>query len=261
MGTMFSLIRSSIFFHGYGVITITWGSLGLLIGWLLPYRMRFRFIITCWTGMILLWLRITCGVRYEITGAEHIPNEPCLVFCKHESTWETLALQALFSPQATLIKRELLNIPFFGWAFRLLRPIAINRKEPRTALKQLIREGKDRLDNGIWVLLFPEGTRTTPGEVKAFQAGGSVLAASADQPVLVITHNAGTFWPAHQFTKRPGVIQLHIGEPIDTANMKAKEINAAAHQQMVALTGAMHQTSRLTTDSALDSMNSRRGST
>ena len=258
---LFRNLQASLFYTAYTVVTIIWGTLSLLIGWLLPYRLRFSFIIGVWTRMVLLLLRLTCGIRHEIHGLDNVPTEPCILFCKHESTWETLALQALFSPQATLIKRELLNIPFFGWAFRLLRPIAINRKEPRTALKQLIREGKDRLDNGIWVLLFPEGTRTTPGEVKAFQAGGSVLAASADQPVLVITHNAGTFWPAHQFTKRPGVIQLHIGEPIDTANMKAKEINAAAHQQMVALTGAMHQTSRLTTDSALDSMNSRRGST
>lgn len=254
-------LQASLFYISYTIVTILWGTLSLLIGWLLPYRVRFTFIIGIWTRMVLFLLRLTCGVRHEIQGLENVPDEPCILFCKHESTWETLALQSLFSPQATLIKRELLNIPFFGWAFRLLRPIAINRKEPRTALKQLIREGRDRLDNGIWVLLFPEGTRTKPGEVKAFQAGGSVLAASADQPVLVITHNAGTFWPAHQFTKNPGVIQLRIGKPIDTTGMKAKAINAAAHEEMVALTETLDQTSRLTTESALVSMNSRRGST
>lgn len=254
-------LQASLFYTAYTIVTIVWGTLSILIGWLLPYRLRFRFIIGIWTRMVLLLLRLICGIRHEVHGLEHIPDEPCILFCKHESTWETLALQSMFSPQATLIKRELLNIPFFGWAFRLLRPIAINRKEPRAALKQLIREGRDRLNNGVWVLLFPEGTRTAPGEVKPFQMGGSVLAASADQPVLVIAHNAGSFWPAREFIKQPGTVQVRIGPPIDTTGMKAKEINERAHQLMQALTNELNQTSRFTTDSALVSMNSRRGST
>lgn len=254
-------LRATLFYVGYSFITIIWGTLSILLGWLMPYRLRFGFIIGLWTRMILLWLRLTCGVRHEVEGLENIPAKPCILFAKHESTWETLALQTLFAPQATIIKRELLNIPFFGWAFRLLRPIAINRNEPRKALKQLIREGRDRLDNGIWVLLFPEGTRTEPGKVKDFQAGGSVLAASVAAPVLIVAHNAGRYWPAHQFTKNPGVVRVSIAPPIDTTGLSAKQVNQAAREQLESLTHSLNQTSRFTTDSALVSINSRRGST
>ncbi len=258
---LLQILRASLFYLGYSLITIVWGTLSVLLGWLMPYRMRFNFIIGLWTRMILLWLRITCGIRHQVHGLENIPDQPCILFAKHESTWETLALQTLFAPQATLIKRELLNIPFFGWAFRLLRPIAINRREPRKALKQLIREGRDRLQDGIWVLLFPEGTRTAPGEVKEFQAGGSVLASSVGAPVLIVAHNAGLFWPAHQFTKNAGVITVQIAPPMITTGLSAKEINAQARTQLQSLTAELAYTSKFTPDNALVSMNSRRGST
>src|SRR5690606_38978728 len=103
--------------------------------------------------------RLTCGIRARVLGRENVPDRPCIVLCRHESTWETLFLQQLFAPQATLIKRELLRIPFFGWAFRTLRPIAIDRRQQRKALRTLIDEGRARLEQGIWVVLFPEGTR------------------------------------------------------------------------------------------------------
>ena len=254
-------LQATLFYSGYTIITIVWGTTSLILGWFMPYKVRFTFIIGWWTRMVLFWLRLCCGIRHQVSGLEHVPAQPCILFAKHESTWETLALQTLFSPQATLIKRELLNIPFFGWAFRLLRPIAINRNEPRAALKQLIREGQDRLDNGIWVLLFPEGTRTESGKVSPFQAGGSVLAAATGEPVLVVAHDAGRYWPAHQFIKNPGIVQVRIAPPIDTTGMNSKEINQAARALMESLTLELHQTSRLTTDNALASINSRRGST
>ena len=229
-------IRSGLFFAGYAVLTITWGTLGVLLGWLMPYRARFTFIISIWTGMVLFWLRLTCGIRCQVHGRENIPSTPCVVFAKHESTWETLFLQSLFAPQATLIKRELLNIPFFGWAFRLLRPIAIDRSSPRGALRHLISAGKERLANDIWVVLFPEGTRMPPGELGRFQPGGAALAAATGQPILVVSHDAGRYWPAHRFSKRPGTVQVCIGKPISTDGKSTKEINSEAQEQMRQLT-------------------------
>lgn len=232
---MISGARSLAFFAGYAVITIAWGALSLLIAWLMPYRMRFLFIIGAWTRMILGWLRITCGIRWQVEGRDNIPKQPCIVLARHESTWETLYLQTLFSPQATLIKRELLWIPFFGWAFALLRPIAIDRSEPRTALRRLIRQGRARLESGTWVVMFPEGTRMPPGKPGRFQAGGAALAAATQAPVVVIAHNAGSFWPAHEFRKRPGIITLRIAPAIETAGKSTKQINDEAARVMAEL--------------------------
>src|SRR6056297_1613163 len=131
------MLRAAMFYVGYTAATITWGSLATLIGWLFPYRARFTFIVGYWTWFCLLWLRVTCGIHHRISGLENLPEEPCIVLCRHESTWETLFLQQVFSPQATLIKRELLRIPFFGWAFSMLRPIAIDRRRQREALRTL----------------------------------------------------------------------------------------------------------------------------
>ncbi len=235
-------LRAVLFYTGYTLATVIWGSLAVLVGWLLPYRRRFRFVIGYWTGFCLFWLHLTCGIRHRIIGVGHVPERPCIVLCRHESTWETLFLQQLFSPQATLIKRELLHIPFFGWAFRLLRPIAIDRKRQRQALKTLIHEGSQRLADGIWVVLFPEGTRMPPGESGRFQPGGAALAAATGAPILVVVHNAGSFWPAHAFRKRPGEIQVLISEPILTEGRSSKEIQAAVLQEFEALMARLPDT-------------------
>ena len=107
---MLTAFRSLSFFIGYVCFTIVWGTLSLLIAWALPFEKRFSFIIRVWTGVMLRWLRWTCGISFRVEGREHIPSKPCIVVCKHESTWETLALQQLFSPQATIVKKELLHI-------------------------------------------------------------------------------------------------------------------------------------------------------
>jgi len=227
-----STLRSLLFYLGYSLATVIWGSLSVLVGWLLPYRLRFQFIIGAWTRICLWWLRVTCGIRHEIEGREHIPDTPCVVFCRHESTWETLFLQTLLAPQATLIKRELLWIPFFGWAFALNKPIAIDRSSPRSALRRLIHVGTSRLKERIWVVLFPEGTRMPVGELGRFQVGGSALAAAAGVPVLVIAHDAGSFWPAHELKKTPGTIRVKILPPIQTNDRDSKSISDEARQRM-----------------------------
>jgi 1-acyl-sn-glycerol-3-phosphate acyltransferase len=258
------VLRALLFYAGYAALTILWGSLSVLVAWAIPYRTRFRFVIGVWTRLVLGWLRICCGIRHEITGLENIPDRACIVFVKHESTWETLFIQTLFAPQATLIKRELLLIPFFGWAFWLLRPIAIDRGDARAALRTLIREGKRRLADDIWVALFPEGTRVPVGESRSFQMGGPALAESSEAPVLVVAHNAGDFWPAHRLVKIPGTIRVIVSKPIACAGLRARDIRREAEtwlEQAMLELGRRGQTSRLTTDSALASMNSRLGST
>lgn len=233
-------LRAALFYLGYATATIVWGALGAVVGPLLPFRRRFSFVVGRWTGFCLFWLRLTCGIRHRIIGLEHVPERACIVLCRHESTWETLFLQQLFSPQATLIKRELLNIPFFGWAFRTLRPIAIDRSQPRKALRTLVQEGSQRLQDDIWVVLFPEGTRMPSGEVGRFQPGGAALAAATGVPVLVVAHNAGQCWPAHRFVKRPGVIEVRIAPPIDSAGRTSKDINADAAAAFGSLMAELH---------------------
>ena len=228
-------LRSGAFYCGYVLATVIWGGLSVLIAWALPFRTRFTFIIGCWTRFSLWWLRVTCNIRCEVQGLEHLPEQPCVVLCRHESTWETLWLQTLLAPQATLIKRELLHIPFFGWAFALLRPIAIDRGNPRSALKKLIQSGSERLAAGIWVVLFPEGTRMPAETVGRFQVGGAALANAAGAPLLVIAHNAGQCWPAHRFLKQPGVIQVKIAPPIAPRGTDSKALTELARNRMVEL--------------------------
>lgn len=207
------MLRSAVFLFTYVFLTIFWGTLGVCVGWALPYRQRFAFIIGAWTAMVLWAFEHLCQVKVEVEGFAHIPPTPCLVLARHESTWETLFLQQLFAPQATVIKKELLAIPFFGWAFSLLRPIAIDRKDGRGALKTLIREGKARLESGSWVVLFPEGTRLAPEEQRRFGRGGPALALAARVPVLVVAHTAGDRWPARQWRKSPGKLRVRISPP------------------------------------------------
>jgi 1-acyl-sn-glycerol-3-phosphate acyltransferase len=257
-----NIIRALLFYAGYATITIVWGTLSVLIAWALPLRVRFKFIVVAWSTMVLGWLRLTCGISFRVHGRENLPDEPCVVFVKHESTWETLFMQRLFVPQATLIKRELLYIPFFGWAFWLLRPIAIDRSSGRKALKSLIDEGSKRLASSIWVVLFPEGTRTEAGVVGDFQIGGAALVEATGTPVLMVAHNAGRCWPAHKLAKHRGIVDVVISEPLVTTGKNRREINELTKSWMVETMSQLdNQTSKFATARALDSMNSRLGST
>ena len=218
-------LRSTAFYLGYAVWSVFWSTLSVLVGWLLPLVPRYHFIIRGWSQPALWWLRATCGIRVHVSGRQNIPDEPCIFLVKHQSTWETLWMQSLAAPQAPLIKRELLRIPLWGWAFGMLKPIAIDRSNPRTALRQLIEQGRDRLARGMYVTLFPEGTRLAPGETGRFHRGGAALASATDVPVIVIAHNAGDRWPARRFLKFPGTIRVEISAPFRPDGKKSSEIN------------------------------------
>ena len=147
------------------------------------------------------------------------------MLAKHQSSWETFFFLQLFPPQVWLLKRELFRIPFFGWGLAMLRPIAIDRADKLSALRQLVQQGRERLARGLWIVIFPEGTRTRPGEVLPYARGGALLAVKTNTPVLPIAVNSGYFWPRDTFLKRAGTITVSIGKPIDPKGMKPEELN------------------------------------
>ncbi len=218
------LIRSIVFLLLQLILTPVFSTLAILT---FPFSPLTRYRLISSYAHTMLWvLKVVCGIRHEVTGIENIPSSPCIVLCKHQSAWETLALQAIFPPQAWVLKRELLWIPFFGWGLAMTSPIAINRSDGKGAVKQLLKQGKQRLAQGFFVVIFPEGTRVPYGERGKYKVGGALLAASAGVPVVPVAHNAGRLWGRNAFVKRPGLITMSIGEPIQTKGLKADEINA-----------------------------------
>lgn len=192
---------------------------------LYPFSFRVRYTyITQWARLNLAWLWITCRLKGHVEGLEHIPAQPGVILAKHQSTWETLALQRIFPMQAWVLKRELLRIPFFGWGLALMDPIAIDRGAGRKAVEQVVEQGRQRLEAGRWVVIFPEGTRIAPGERGRYRIGGALLAERSGAPVVPMAHNAGEFWPRHGFIKRPGVITVRLGPAIEPAGKSAQEI-------------------------------------
>ncbi|RFC36126.1 MAG: 1-acyl-sn-glycerol-3-phosphate acyltransferase [Candidatus Nitrotoga sp. SPKER] len=216
-------IRSLIFLLLQIVITPLFTLIAILT---FPFHPITRYRIISGWALTMLWLlRVVCDIRMEVRGADNIPNTPCLVLCKHQSAWETIALQKVFPPQVWVIKRELLWLPFFGWGLAMTSPVAIKRSEGREAIKQLLRQGKERLALGFCVVIFPEGTRIPFGQRGKYKIGGALLGASSGVPIVPVAHNAGKLWGRESFFKYPGVITMSIGAPIDPAGLKAEEIN------------------------------------
>jgi 1-acyl-sn-glycerol-3-phosphate acyltransferase len=219
-------VRSAIFFALYTLLGIGHGLLSLLVGPFLSFERRYRFV-NLWTRATMWLVRHLNHVHVVVEGLEHIPaDRPVVVVSNHQSQWETFYLQLLISPQATILKRELLWVPFFGWGLALLKPIAIDRSQPSRALKTILRVGKERLDEGISIVIYPEGTRQPPGTIGPFTAGGAMLASRAGVDVLPVVHNSGDHWPARSSLRLPGTIRLRIGAPIPVAGKSAKQITA-----------------------------------
>ena len=220
-------LRSSLFFIGQ-LITAPIFTLIALLAWPVNPILRNQ-LISGWARSMIWWLRVTCNVRHEISGMENLPDTPCVILAKHQSTWETFAFQAIFPTQVYVLKRELLWIPIFGWGLAMTSPIAINRASGREALKQLVSKGQARLAQGLWVVIFPEGTRMRPHQQGKYHIGGAWLACQTKTPVLPVAHNAGHCWPKG-FIKQAGVIKLHIGPAIATADLKADALNLKVEQ-------------------------------
>ena len=209
-----SAIRIALFYLLLGTSALLWCTLSFFVAPFLPFRLRYRFINVYWCRFALLLTRSILGITVRITGAENVPATPCVILSNHQSTWETFFLSAYFQPLSQVLKRELLYVPFFGWAMAMLRPIAIDRDNPKAALKQVASKGDPLLRDRVWVLIFPEGTRMPFGQIGKFSRSGTALAVNAELPVLPIAHNAGKFWPKEGWGKHPGTIDLVIGAPM-----------------------------------------------
>ncbi|OAI48738.1 hypothetical protein AYO45_04285 [Gammaproteobacteria bacterium SCGC AG-212-F23] len=228
---MIALFRTLVFFIYFFIITLLFGSVMPLTRlFRLPRRWSYLLGIT-WMRAVIQALKYICGMRYHVKGLSNLAKYPNgIIFCKHQSTWETFFVPPLFYSVAIILKKELLPIPFFGWALNTMGVIAIDRKNKLSALTQILEQGKENLTKGRWVLVFPEGTRVAPGHVGKYHMSGAHLAAETGYPVLPIAHNAGRYWPRNTFIKRPGTIQVIIGPWIQTRGRTAKDILADAKQ-------------------------------
>ena len=215
-------LRSLLFYIGQIISTILIAPVGV-IAFPLDFKKRY-YLITRWAVFNLWWLKICCNVTYEILGKENIPKKPCIVMCKHQSAFETLALQRIFIPQVWILKKELLQIPIYGWGLASMQPIAINRDSSIKSFKQIADQGCERLEKGYWVIIFPEGTRVAPNKKKKYLPGGGMLAEKSGARIVPVAHNAGRLWPRNSMIKKPGLITIKIGPVMESKNNTAKEI-------------------------------------
>lgn len=220
-----NLIRGLIFNLFYGASVLFFGICISLVAPFISVSSRLK-LLRLWPIIVVFLLRFICGIRYHIEGMENVPKKPVVIISNHQSSWETIVLFNLLGPLCTVLKKELTYIPVFGWTLYWAKPIAIDRTKKATALKEILRQGKNRLASGLSVMIFPEGTRVAPNEVKPHMPGGAMLAVKSGALVLPVVHNAGLYWPAHKITKLPGTIRVKVGAPIDTEGFTAKQVNS-----------------------------------
>jgi 1-acyl-sn-glycerol-3-phosphate acyltransferase len=219
-----TVLRSLLFALLQGVATAVFSTFALLTFSIAPAP-RNR-LLAAW-ARFMIWLGgPVLGIRHRVEGLEHLPPGPAIILAKHQSAWETIAFQVIFPPLCFVLKKELLRIPFFGWGLAMTSPIAIDRTAGREALREIEEQGRKRLADGLWVVIFPEGTRIAPGERGKYNVGGAWLAAKTGVPVVPVAHNAGRVWPKNALLKRPGEIRVVVGPAIATRGRKASEINA-----------------------------------
>ncbi len=217
------LLRSLVFqFYFYASVAIA--SLSIFFMWPFPFAIR-SAIARNWGKSMLRVGRILCGLDYVIEGRDNIPAEPSVIMIKHTTVFETYAQLAVFPPQTWVVKRELQWIPLFGWGLAAMRPIAINRSAGHQAVTQVIEQGRKLLADGIWITVFPEGTRVAAGQTKKYGVSGAALARDARCPILPVAHNAGDLWPRRGLKKKPGLIRFCIGPPIQPGERSPKETN------------------------------------
>ncbi|MFK7993001.1 MAG: lysophospholipid acyltransferase family protein [Granulosicoccus sp.] len=215
-------IRSCVFWVWQILNTLIIGGPVLFFG-LFSWRLGFALAIM-WNRLNIWGLRVICGVSWEIDGQENIPESPCVVMAKHQSTWEAYFLPMIFYPSVYVAKRSLLYIPIFGWALYLLKFIMIDRSSGRSAMTQMCEQAADRLAKGRWVIVFPEGTRRPVGAEPNYRVGGAMIAQNVPCDILPVALNAGEFWPRMGFIKWPGVITVSIGPVIKSEGKTASAL-------------------------------------
>lgn len=226
----FNLFIRSLIFSIYSITSIVLYSFLVVFAVVLPLKTRhaiIRVFLRAYIGV----LKFVCHIDYKVEGLKNLPKHGNgIFFSKHQSTWETMFLPLIFHDPAAILKRELLWIPFFGWGAAVAKPIAINRNNKSSAMKQIITQGRACLDAGRWVMVFPEGTRVAPGKVGHYHLGGARLAAATGYPVYPVAHNAGRCWPRRKFLKIPGTITVAIGPRIESKDRTPDVIMAEAKE-------------------------------
>lgn len=215
---------ASLVFTALMFVTIVPYSLVVLAVRPLGYSASYR-VAVAWARLIDRLCRRLCGLGFVVEGAENLPEVSAVVLMKHSSAYETIMQMLLFPEQCWVLKRELMWTPFFGWALAALEPIAIDRDSGRNAVSQVVRQGKQRLETGRWVMIFPEGTRMPPGETRRYGISGTLLAQEAGGLIVPVAHNAGDFWPRRGLRKRRGTVRFCIGTPVDPSGRDIRELN------------------------------------
>lgn len=237
---MLTWFRSILFFIGITILSILFFPLALAVR-PFPLRRRHEMISQRWTRAALAWLRLTCGISHRVIFKGKLPDTPAIIMSKHQSAWETLGLQLIMPLHVWVLKKELLRIPVFGWELATMGAIAIDRSNRSTAQKQLLEQGKARIDLGFWIMIFPEGTRIAPGKQGQYKHGGARLATMLDIPLVPVAHNAGEFWPKNSFRKYPGEVTVVVGNPIYPNGRDHRELTHEIENwienEMVKITG------------------------
>jgi len=230
----------SLLFTTYLFVSVALYGIFVLCIRVCGYRAQYRAVLA-WVDCTLWMLAKCCGLSYRIRGLEHLPTDNCIVLMKHSSAWETIAQLRLFPRQTWVMKRELLWAPILGWVLWGLKPIGIDRGGGRKAVEQVLQIGKRRLEEGFWVVIFPEGTRVPAGTTKRYGVSGPLLAQAAGRPIIPVAHNAGVFWPRRGLRKKAGTIEVVVGKPVETAGRDPREINAQVQAWVESEIAAMAQ--------------------
>jgi 1-acyl-sn-glycerol-3-phosphate acyltransferase len=219
----------SILFTLYLFLSVpVWGTIIVLTA---PLSRRYPYAgALAWVDSVLWLLRVLCRLDYRVEGRENLPARNCVVLLKHSSAWETIAQLRIFPRQTWVLKRELMWVPVLGWVLSLLKPIAIDRRGGGLAVQQVLEQGRARLAEGLWVMVFPEGTRMPVGVTRRYGMGGVLLAAAEGLPIVPVTHNAGYFWPRRGWLKKAGTVRVVIGPPIETHGVEPRAVNERAQR-------------------------------
>lgn len=228
MYKLFLALRAVLFYIITSILIFIF-TIALYLALPFPFKARL-FLSRAWSFSILWSAKLICGLDYEVQGKEYLPKTPVIFLSKHQSAWETMTFQYLLPPNCFVCKDSLLKIPFLGWAIRICRQIPINRNAGIKAFKKIIDLGKQRLQNGLSIIIFPEGTRVAPKTNPKFYKTAASLAKAENTPVFPIAHNSGSCWRRNSFLKYPGKIIIIIGPSIDTENLSADEINDQAYE-------------------------------
>jgi len=173
------------------------------------------------------------GIRPRVIGQENMPKEACVILSKHQSAWETMTLQDVVPKGAYcvfVLEKELLRVPLIGWGLGAMKMISIDRSAGKDALDQVVTQGRERLQQGFYVIVFPEGTRVPVGQKKRYKAGGAYLATHVGSKVVPIAHDAGELWPRQAFLKKPGTVTISIGPAFDATGLSEAEVNRRAEE-------------------------------